>query len=149
MVFMNLQVNCRRNAVNETAGFIAVGSYCVVSIGFFFRAALAHRDVLVDFGNPKQELSAGEMGPGPHPFARPRDPERLLIAKLLTMMAMRFLTAHEMTHILNGHLRYRLGGRSRNTIAEARQMLSPKEAPSARLWKWTPTQVRWLIVCHM
>jgi hypothetical protein len=89
------------------------------------------------------------MGPGPHPFARPRDPERLLIAKLLTMMAMRFLTAHEMTHILNGHLRYRLGGRSRNTIAEARQMLSPKEAPSARLWKWTPTQVRWLIVCHM
>jgi len=44
------------------------------------------------------------------------------------MMAMRFLTAHEMTHILNGHLRYGLGVRTPGTIAEARQMLLPRDA---------------------
>ncbi|MFZ1007718.1 MAG: hypothetical protein WAN65_12830 [Candidatus Sulfotelmatobacter sp.] len=87
----------------EKPGFIAVSSHCVVSLGFFFRSALAHRNVLVDFGNPNQELSMDETGPTPHAFAKPRDPDRLLIAKVLTMMAMRFLTAHEMTHILNGH----------------------------------------------
>jgi len=68
------------------------------------------------------------MGPGPYVFVRPRDPERLLIAKLLTMMAMRFLTAHEMTHILNGHLRHKIGAHSPSTIAEARQKLSPTDA---------------------
>ncbi|PYU61405.1 MAG: hypothetical protein DMG56_13535 [Acidobacteria bacterium] len=52
--------------------------------------------------------------------------ERLV--HLLTMMAMRFLTAHEMTHILNGHLRYRLGVGTPGTIAEARLMLLPKDA---------------------
>jgi hypothetical protein len=114
--------------VNETPGFIAVSTYCVVSIGFFFRAALAHGQILVDFGDPTQELSALEMGAGPHLSARPRDPERLRLVHLLTMRAMRFLTAHEMTHILNGHLRYRLGVGAPSTIAEARQMLLPKDA---------------------
>jgi hypothetical protein len=112
---------------DATAGFIAVSTYCVVSFGSFFRAALAHRSVLTDFGNPSQELSQEDLGPGPHPFARPRDPERLLIVKLLTMMAMRFLTAHEMTHILNGHVRYLVYMREGNEITEKRHMLLPQD----------------------
>jgi len=112
----------------QTPGFIAVSSFCVVSFGFFFRAALAHRNVLNEFGNSSHEMSPAEMGPGPHTFAAPRDPERLQLAKLITMMAIRFLTAHEMTHILNGHIRYKLGIQNQNSMAEARQRLSPRDA---------------------
>ncbi len=113
---------------DEAPGFIAVSSYCVVALGFFFRAALSHQNILVEFGVPEDELPRSEMLRGPNPFTRPRDAERLKIVKLLTMMAMRFLTAHEMTHILNGHLRYKLGATSTKAIAEARHKLSPRDA---------------------
>jgi hypothetical protein len=113
---------------DEKSGFIAVSPYCIGSFGLFFRAALAHRNVLSDFGNTQQELSPDEMGPGHHVFARPRDPERLRILKLLTMMAMRFLMAHEMTHILNGHLRHRFSDQAQVKIAEARNRLSAEDA---------------------
>jgi hypothetical protein len=112
----------------ETPGFIAISTYCIVSIGNFIRAALAHRNILLEFGDPEKELSSEEMGSGPHVFVRPRDPERLVMVKVLSMMAMRFLTAHEMTHILNGHIRHRLAGHLQGEMAEARRRLTPAEA---------------------
>jgi hypothetical protein len=114
--------------VDEIPAFIAVSSYFVYSLGTFFRAALARREILGDFGNPQLECTSEELGPGLHEDLRPRDPERQQILKLLIMMAMRFLTAHEMTHILNGHLRYRLSVSAGTPIAEAQHRVERKDA---------------------
>jgi hypothetical protein len=44
------------------------------------------------------------------------------------MMAMRFLTAHEMTHILNGHLRLKLVDSATSSVSEAQYHLPQEKA---------------------
>lgn len=109
-------------------GFIAVSSYLVVSLGCYIFGALAHKSVLSDFGNANHELSPEELGPGPHLWVKPRDPERLKIAKIAMMMAMRFITAHEMIHILHGHIRHRLADHAHGEMAELGRVLQPEDA---------------------
>jgi hypothetical protein len=104
---------------------VAVSAFCLVSLGNFFRSALAHRSVLSEFGNAEAELL--ELPDGPHLNLSPRDPERKNIADLLGKRAMRFLTAHELTHILNGHLLCPYGVR-RLTLAERPEHVVGEEA---------------------
>jgi hypothetical protein len=110
-------------------GFIAVSAFCVVSIGTFFRAAMLRRSLFEEIGDKLiiQDVPADRQQ---RLATRLADRSRNDIVRILTMMAMRFLTAHEVTHIINGHLRYqmRASGAQRFEMAEAEQEQPAGEA---------------------
>jgi hypothetical protein len=100
-------------------GFIAVTPTCVTCLRTFFRNALSLPHVLTEVGNPSSEREQKEQRDIDPTSIKPIDSERANIADMLTIWAVRFLTAHEMRHILNGHLRFTNKYYSEFAISEA------------------------------
>jgi hypothetical protein len=84
---------------------IGLSTFVAVRMSWIFCNALAHREFLKEAGNADLELQPTELRIIPLPLRRPRCPQRLAVAKILCQLAVRFLTAHELSHILHGHLR--------------------------------------------
>jgi hypothetical protein len=102
-------------ALEDADGSAAIGlsTFIAVQISWIFLNALAHREFLKEVGNADLELHPNELRVIPFPFRKPRCPQRFAVAKILCQLAVRFLTAHELTHILHGHLRLkRIQGQS-------------------------------------
>lgn len=92
--------------LSDGSAMIGISCFFAVQLGYFFYNALAHRDFLPEAGDISLERSVDELRSFPLGMRRPRCPERLKVAQILVGTALRFLTAHELTHIENGHLRY-------------------------------------------
>lgn len=112
----------------DSPGFIAVSFACPLYLTCFFHAIAAHPHFFQEIGNPEREHALRKREEDTLIFAV--DQERYRLGITLTYMALRFLTAHEMIHILHGHLRLRLSQTTQevSSVTEACHGLSTEEA---------------------
>ncbi len=113
---------------NPICSVIAVSSYLHISLGNFLHCALSFSDILVEFGDPGMERKASELPPGPRLDLRPHDIERRKIVNLLLIMGFRFLTAHELTHIVHGHTQLRMQHNGTASMSEAVHAIVPNQS---------------------
>lgn len=97
--------------------FIGVTRGAVATLGVLFDRMLADPQVLPFIRDPEEEVADLPLLPdigtdfiqsvaSVPTFPRPRSPARRGTARRLAELALDFLTAHEFTHIANGHLDY-------------------------------------------
>ncbi len=110
------------------AALIALSPHVLDALGAFFNNAMSLRFIFPDIGDATAELEEELLQLHPVLLRRPQDETRRNVAKMLLLWSIRFLSAHEMTHILHGHLRFRNWGTEASTIAESPHELSSSEA---------------------
>ena len=102
-------------------GYISVALSLLVHLFNYFCLAMCSPRVFTFVGDASSE-SWPRLPEGNFIDFIPRDPLRLEIALSLSSAAVRFLTAHELTHILNGHLRLQLNRIPYASIAESEEL---------------------------
>jgi hypothetical protein len=89
----------------ENYGFVGVYVGAVVTIYSLFGYLLSHPGFLTTIGHPSEEEEWTAFDPK-HLTRRPKDPLRASFAHLLATFAIDFLFAHEIGHLMNGHVRF-------------------------------------------
>jgi hypothetical protein len=108
--------------------FIVLSPYSLYALGSFFYNALALPFILVDVGESSLELEQVELRSQNLTLIRPFGKDRRDIARMLLMWAVRFFTAHELTHIVHGHIRLLQSQFNSCSMAEALHFSSREEA---------------------
>jgi hypothetical protein len=110
------------------AALVAISPHVIQLLAAFFNNAMSLNFIFPDIGNSSAELGGEQLKLKPVLLRRPQDETRRNIAKMLLMWSIRFLTAHELTHILHGHLRFRRIGMEASMMTETPHTLSPADA---------------------
>ena len=113
---------------SSSLSFVAVSSFSVNLLWVWFHAALAHPRIYADLCDASLELTPEEYQDLPAFSQHPKSSDRQDLAMILAVVAIRFLTAHEMAHIRNGHLRYKANTGGALYMAERKARLSPARA---------------------
>jgi hypothetical protein len=101
--------NMKMNAFAfEDEGYEFVGVYVgvIVTVYSFVGSLLAHPGFLPSIGSPttEEEWKSETFDPR-QLYRRPKDPARLSFAHLIATLAIDFLFAHEIGHLMNGHVK--------------------------------------------
>jgi hypothetical protein len=104
-VYIGYVENLRMNAfafVRDEYGFVGLYPGSLVTIYSFFSNLLAHPDLFPSIGDPGKEQVWTSLDPG-QIIRIPKDPDRGAFAGLVSVLAIDFLFAHEIAHLMNGH----------------------------------------------
>jgi hypothetical protein len=101
----NLEMNALAFESNDH-DFVGVYIGAIVTIYAFFGFLLSYPRFLMSIGNPlaEGELNSTTLDPN-QPMRLPKDAARRSYAHLLSTLAIDFLFAHELGHLMNGHVK--------------------------------------------